>query len=223
MDFFEINKFAGAVLAAVFMVFGLSFFSDFVFAPEKPAKAGFVIEVTESAGEAASEEPAEDAAEESVLAMIGDIDPEAGLRPAKKCAACHSFEDGGPNKVGPNLWNIVNRKPASVDGFNYSNALKDYGETTNWTYEALDAYLINPKEAIPGNKMSFAGLKKAKDRAAVLSYLRSLSDQPAELPSTGDTAAAETAPAASSGETQAAPADQPADQPAQTEGESSAQ
>ena len=144
--------------------------------------------------------------------MIGGADPAAGQKAAKKCAACHSFDNGGKNKVGPNLWNIVNRKPATVDGFKYSGALTEYGETTNWTYEALDAYLTNPKTAIPGNKMAFAGLKKPKDRADVLAYLRSLSDSPAELPSVGDTAAA------SGGEAAAEPAAAAAETPAAENG-----
>lgn len=200
MDSFELNKIAGAVLFAVFMVFGLNFLADFMFAPGHPEKPGFVIEVAGSddghgGGEAKEEAPAE----ESVLSMIGGADPAAGQKVAKKCAACHTFDNGGANKVGPNLWNVVNRKPASMADFKYSGALSEFSATTNWTFEALDVFLSNPKSAIPGNKMSFAGVKKTADRAAVLAYLRSLSDSPADLP-----AAEEPAKEASAGETPAA-------------------
>ena len=210
MDFFELNKIGGSLLATIFVIFGLSFVADFVFEPDHADKPGYVIEVANAAtgGEdtAKEEEP-----EESVLAMIGDADPAAGQKVAKKCAACHTFDNGGANKVGPNLWNIVNRKPGVHEGFSYSNALVEYGNTTNWTFEALDAYLTNPKTAIPGNKMSFAGLKKTKDRASMLAYLRSLADTPAELPSVGDTAAAETEePAAEAPAAEAPAAEEPA-------------
>ncbi len=116
---------------------------------------------------------------------IGDLlkaaDPAAGAKVAAKCKACHGFDKGGPNKVGPNLWDIVGAKQAHLgDAFKYSDALKGLGG--EWTYDALDKFLTAPKEYVPGTKMVFPGLKKPEDRAAVIAYLRSLSDSPKPLP-----------------------------------------
>ncbi len=115
-----------------------------------------------------------------VLAMLASADPEAGAKVARKCKACHSFEKGGPNKVGPNLWDVVGRPVASHEGYSYSDALKNMGG--EWTFERLEAFIRNPREAAPGTKMSFAGIRKEQDRANLLAYLRTLSDNPKPLP-----------------------------------------
>ncbi len=150
-------------------------------ASESPASAA----TTEMAA-AGSETPAASSGsggDNPVLAMIASEDPAAGEKVAKKCAACHTFEEGGKNKVGPNLWNIVNRPVASFDGYSYSDAMKAHAEGgTVWSYEHLDAYLTKPKDVVPGTKMVFAGLRKESDRAALLAYLRTLSASPAPLP-----------------------------------------
>jgi len=98
----------------------------------------------------------------------------------KKCKACHTADQGGPNRVGPNLWNVVGGPKAHAEDFSYSDAITGLGG--EWTYADLDAYLTKPKDFAPGTKMTFAGLKKPKDRAAVISYLRTLSDSPKPLP-----------------------------------------
>lgn len=98
--------------------------------------------------------------------------PEAGKAASRVCAACHSFDQGGPNKVGPNLFGVVGASIAHRDDFNYSAAMKD--AEGDWTVEKLDAYLANPKAAIPGNKMGFAGLKDDAKRQDVIAYLASL-------------------------------------------------
>ena len=98
----------------------------------------------------------------------------------KKCRACHTNEKGAGHRVGPDLWNIVNRPKGHAPGFSYSEAMAAKGG--EWTYEDLDHFLRKPKDFVPGTKMGFAGLKKAKDRAAVIAYLRTLSDSPVPLP-----------------------------------------
>jgi cytochrome c len=115
-----------------------------------------------------------------VADLVKAADPAAGEKVAAKCKACHSFEKGGPNKVGPNLWNIVGAKQAHLDDFKYSDAIKGLGG--QWTYDELDKYLTSPREYAPGTKMVFPGIKKPEDRAAVIAYLRSLSDSPQPLP-----------------------------------------
>jgi len=97
-----------------------------------------------------------------------------------KCKGCHTANKGGKNRVGPNLWNIVGRAKASVDGFKYSDALKGLGG--DWTAADLDAYLTNPKAYAKGTRMSFAGMQAAGDRAALIAYMRGLSDNPAAQP-----------------------------------------
>ena len=112
--------------------------------------------------------------------MLASADAGKGAKIAKKCASCHSFNKGGKNKVGPNLWNIVNKSKASVDGYKYSKALAGHGGA--WDWDALNGFLANPKAYVKGTKMAYAGLKKDGDRAAMLAYLRSLSETPADLP-----------------------------------------
>ena len=116
----------------------------------------------------------------TILALLSDSDVNKGQKISKKCVACHSFNEGGKNKVGPNLWNIVNRKMASVDGFKYSKALNKMEK--QWTYSNLNKFLIKPKSYVKGTKMNYAGLKKDSDRANIIAWLRTLSSNPAPLP-----------------------------------------
>lgn len=104
--------------------------------------------------------------------LLASADAAAGKGKARVCTTCHSLEQGGPNRVGPNLWGIVGRKIASHGGFAYSPAMS--AEQGTWTYERLNSYLTSPGRAIPGNKMAFAGLRRGEDRAAVIKYLASL-------------------------------------------------
>ena len=147
-------------------------------AEEKPAEMAATAPAAEPAESAAASDPAG-----GVLAMIGSQDVADGEKVAKKCKACHAFEEGGKNKSGPPLWDVVNRPVGAAEGFRYSKAMIEFGEGgKTWTYETLDAYLVAPKKVVPKTKMAFAGLKKEKDRAAILAYLRSLSSNPAPLP-----------------------------------------
>jgi cytochrome c len=141
----------------------------------------------QAAGTTQQQAPAETGAQTAatppgggVAELVKAADPAAGEKVAAKCKACHSFEKGGPNKVGPNLWDIVGAKQAHLDNFKYSDAIKGLGG--QWTYDELDKYLTSPREYAPGTKMVFPGIKKPEDRAAVIAYLRTLSDSPQPLP-----------------------------------------
>ena len=107
-------------------------------------------------------------------AALAAGDADKGAKIYKKCKACHTLDEGGKNKVGPNLWNIVGRGVASIDGFNYSDAMASRGG--EWSVTALNEFLANPKAIVPGTKMVFSGVKKDGARANLIAYLQSLSE-----------------------------------------------
>lgn len=112
-----------------------------------------------------------------ILAMLAGADVERGKSVAKACAACHTFDQGGKNGVGPNLYGVVGRKKDSVAGFAYSGSLVEQGGDT-WNYTELNKFLYKPKAYAKKTKMTYAGIKKTEDRAAVIAYLRSLNNAP---------------------------------------------
>jgi cytochrome c len=186
MNSFELNKILGAILATCLITLALNIGAGAIFAPEKPSKPGFNISVKEQGeGEkaGAAKEP-----EQPVETLLAKASVEKGQATAKQCQACHTFEKGGPNRVGPNLWGIVNRARASEAGFNYSAAMKAKGG--NWSFDELNKFLANPRSYVPGTAMTFAGLSRAEQRADVIDYLHTLADNPVPLPK-----AAEAAPA----------------------------
>ncbi|WP_274423662.1 c-type cytochrome [Chelativorans sp. YIM 93263] len=184
MDSFELNKIIGALLAVIFVIFSVNLVSHAVFSSPAPETPGYAIEVPEDdgTGEAdAEEEP------ELILPLLASADASAGESVFRRCQACHSVGEGEPNKVGPNLWDIVNAPIASDESFGYSGAIVDFSEggEVTWTYENLDHFLADPRGFIPGTAMAFAGLANIEDRANVIAYLRSMSDDPAPLPEAG--------------------------------------
>jgi cytochrome c len=187
MDSFELNKVLGALLGTCLVLLALNIAANAVFAPHSPAKPGYEVAVQEEpAGGAAGGQQAP--ADEPLPVRLASADVARGEASAKKCAACHTFEKGEPNRVGPNLWGVVGRQKASEAGFNYSAAMK--AQKGNWSLDELDKYLTNPRSAVPGTNMTFAGLPRGKERADLLAYLNGKADNPAPLPK-----AAEAAPA----------------------------
>jgi cytochrome c len=179
MDSFEFNKMAGAVLATALVVFGLKELSAAVYHTEAPEKPGYAIEVAEAG--ATGEAQAAAAPVVSLGTLLASADPAKGAAGVKACAACHDFTKGGPNKTGPNLFDVVERGIASHEGFAYSDGMKARS-AEKWTYENLDAFIKDPKTATPKTKMAFAGVKKDQARADIIAYLASLSDAPKPFP-----------------------------------------
>ena len=116
------------------------------------------------------------AADNPVIALLANADPDNGQRVARRCAACHTFDSGGPNRVGPNLWGVVGRDKAAVDGFRYSSAMAEHGGS--WTLENLIAYLQDPRGQVPGTSMIFAGIRDDGDLADLIAYMNAQSDNP---------------------------------------------
>ena len=180
MDSFEFNKLIGAFLGVVFVGFSISLVSDALFAAHAPEKPGYIIEAAEAP--AAGGGPAAPA-REPIAVLLASASAEKGADQFKKCGACHTGEKGGANKVGPNLFGIVDRVIASHEGFAYSAAMKAFAEGgKKWTYEELSGFLVAPKAHVPGTAMAFAGIKDPKQEADLIAYLRTLADSPVPLP-----------------------------------------
>jgi cytochrome c len=177
MDSFEVNKILGAILGTCLGLLSINIAAGAIFAPVKPAKPGYDIVVPE---QAPAGKPAEQEKQQSIEQLLANADTGRGENAAKKCQACHTFNKGGRNLVGPNLWGVVGRPKASEAGFNYSAALKAKGGT--WTIDDLNQFINNPRGYLPGTNMTFAGIQRGSERADVLAYLNSLSDSPAPLP-----------------------------------------
>jgi cytochrome c len=182
MDSFEWNKVFGGLLGVALFVMAINMVSEGIFHSSKPAIAGYelpTVEVAQATGGA--QQPA--APSIPLPELLAKADAKKGESAAKKCVACHSFDKGGPNKVGPNMWDVVNRVKGQVAGFGYSAALKERnGKGEKWGYDQLNGFLENPKKYTPGTTMAFAGVSKPEERADIISYLRGLSDAPAPLP-----------------------------------------
>ena len=104
---------------------------------------------------------------------------EDGKKVSSKCTACHGFNSGGNNRIGPNLWGILGKAKAEASGFKYSDSLKGLGGI--WSIEDMNLWLKSPKKYAPGNSMAFVGLRKDKDRANLIAYLNSMSESPVSL------------------------------------------
>ena len=175
MNSFEINKIITAILVTILVVFGIGKISDIIFDKDKTDIVAYKVEAPEGEALQASAESSVDIA--ALLAM-GDI--AHGEKVYKKCKACHSIKQGGGNKIGPALWNVIFRPVGSITDYKYSKALSSYGK--EWTWEEMNGFLIKPSKWIPNNKMGFSGLSSEKDRASVILYLNQNSDDPKPLP-----------------------------------------
>ena len=192
------NTIAGWVLAGGIVALGLSIVSGMYFHGEAPEKEGFAV-AAEAGGEAGG------AAAVPIATLLATADVAKGEAVFKKCAACHTIAQGGPNGIGPNLWAAMGKPHGHVAGFSYSDALKSV--PGNWDFEGMDKWLANPKKYAPGTKMTFAGLGNPEERANLIAYLNAQgSNLPLPTPPAADAAAPAAAADAATGEAAAAPA-----------------
>ena len=179
MDSFELNKIIAAILMVALLVIGLGKIADVAFHVKKLENPGYKVEVESKL--ASSISPTSEVIEKIDIAAVMALGDFAnGEKIFKKCAACHSINKGGKNKIGPALYNVVGRAVGGVNDYKYSKALASYGK--EWTFEELNGFLTKPSSYLKGTKMSYAGLRKEKDRASVIKYLNQSSDSPKLLP-----------------------------------------
>jgi cytochrome c len=191
MDDLKFNKYAAGVLCGLLLIMAGVKIADVLLPHQELAEDAYPFDVAATAQTDSTQTEAPKGAD-PILAMLAAADIAAGEKTGKKCAACHSFNEGGKTKIGPNLWNIVNAPVARDSGFSYSGAMADLGGV--WSYTALNHFFYKPKQWLKGTKMNFAGVKKAEDRANVIAWLRSLSSSPADFPSAEEIAAEESNP-----------------------------
>jgi len=182
MNSFTFNKIAGAVLGTLLLGFVIIEVSHMFYPSPREhghvENPGYVVAGMEH--DTGHEEVVEVEDVVDLAALMASADADAGAGRFAPCAGCHTTEEGGAARMGPNLWNIVNRPMASVEGFRYSDAMVELGG--NWTYERLFDFLENPRGFVPGTNMSFGGIRQEGRRANLIAYLRGLSNSPAALP-----------------------------------------
>jgi cytochrome c len=180
MDSFELNKIIAAVLLTALIVIGINKFADTIFHIEKPKQSAYKVEGIEVAERTDSKTEVKEVVQLTIKEVLAMGDIVHGEKVFKKCSACHIAVKGGKNLIGPALYGVVGRASGSISDYKYSKALKAHGK--DWNFEELNAFLLKPKSYIKGTKMAYAGLRKDKDRASVILYLNSQSDNPLPKP-----------------------------------------
>jgi len=174
------NKIIVSIVFAVILIIGINKITDIIFYVEKPKKSAYQIDgISSTASTQVSSESSDDVAMEDIITLLASSTAADGEKVFKKCVACHSIAKGKGNKIGPALWGVLGRQAGSVSDYKYSKAMVEYGK--RWSFEEINNFLIKPKDWIKGTKMSFTGLKNAKDRAAVILYMNENTDSPLPL------------------------------------------
>ena len=171
------NKIIVSIVLAVILVLGINKITDLIFYVEKPEKSAYQIDNITTIASTTSAETSSGSSDSDIMALFASVDLADGKKIFSKCSSCHNIANS-KHKIGPSLKNIW-RKVGSAPDYKYSKALSTYGKT--WDVVELNGFLLKPKKWIPNNKMGFAGLKKPEDRAAVILYMNSFSDNPLPL------------------------------------------
>ena len=180
MSGLEFNKIIASIIIAIILFVLIGYIGNYLIKIENPEQTAYIIEIPEISNEAANQTVSEGEVLEPIAALLMNASLNNGEKIYKKCGTCHNYKKDSKSKVGPNLWNLINRPKGGLDGFAYSKALIDHGG--KWTYEELNNFLYNPKKYIEGTKMNFAGIKNAQYRADVIFWMRQHSDNPVSLP-----------------------------------------
>ena len=171
------NKIIVSIALALILVLGINKITEVIYYVEKPEKSAYQIDgMTTVASDAATEASFSDSESENILAIFASTNATEGAKIFKKCAACHSISQGGGNKIGPGLWGVLGRRAGSISDYKYSKGMVAYGKL--WSFKEMNGFLIKPKNWIKGTKMSFAGLKNAKERAAIILYMNENTNSP---------------------------------------------
>ena len=174
------NKIIVSIILTLVLVLGINKITDALYYVAKPEKSAYQVDGTAQVSSVSSTESnAEDLEPGNIMTVFASTSATDGAKIFKKCAACHSIAQGGANKIGPALWGVLGRKAGSVPDYKYSKAMAAYGKP--WSFEEMNGFLIKPKDWVKGTKMSFAGLKNAKERAAVILYMNENTDSPLSL------------------------------------------
>ena len=171
------NKIIVSIALALILIVGINKVADVIFYTEKPEKSAYqVVNIGATSTITATETSLES---ENIMGLFASTNTSDGAKIFKKCAACHSIAEGGANKIGPALWGVLGRKAGSLSDYKYSKAMAAHGKV--WSFEEMNGFLTKPKDWIKGTKMSFAGLKNAKERAAVILYMNTNTGNPLPL------------------------------------------
>jgi len=173
------NKIIVSIVFAIILVFGINKIADVIFFVKKPEKSAYQVAMTTTDNTTSAETSLDDADSGNIMSLFASTSSADGAKIFKKCVACHSIAQGGSNKIGPALWGVLGRKAGTVPGYKYSKSMIAYGKS--WSFEEMNGFLTKPKDWIKGTKMSFVGLKNAKERAAVILYMNENTDSPLPL------------------------------------------
>ena len=171
------NKIIVSIVFAVILIIGINKIADSIYYVEKPEKSAYQVASVTTVASTTSTETSSDTG--NIMALFASTSAAEGAKIFKKCAACHSIAEGGKNKIGPALWGVLGRQAGSLPDYKYSKAMAAYGK--KWSFEEMNGFLIKPKDWIKGTKMSYAGLKNEKERAAVILYMNENTNSPLPL------------------------------------------
>ena len=172
------NKILVSIFFAVILVLGINKVTDIIFHNPAPQTSAYQVNVTTVVSNE-TQTSSESSQTEDIMALFALTSAADGAKVFKKCLACHNIEKGKPNKIGPNIFGVLNRKAGSVSGYKYSKAMVTFGKS--WSVEEMDGFLTKPKDWIKGTKMSFSGLKNVKDRASIIHFMNKYTDNPLPL------------------------------------------
>ena len=173
------NKIIVSIVLAIVLVVGINKIANVIYSVEKPEKSAYQVASVANENTTSTETSSENLETGDIMSLFASVSLSDGEKTFKKCAACHTIKKGGANKIGPALYNVLGRQSGSLTDYKYSKGMIAYGK--KWSAQEMDGFLENPKGWVKGTKMSYAGLKNPKERAAVILYMNNNSDNPLSL------------------------------------------